>query len=180
MDRRPGRRATRTALTGTALILLTVAAHAAGGGDLPPMFGLLLVSAMAMALTFAVSDRRRSLPWLVGYMLAGQLFLHMLMTFAGGHAHGTPLLPDTGMLSGHALGGALAAMALAYADGLLDRWAAFLGQVLGTPVAEQPSPARPRQQLRAAARVVSVVLACLLHEVERRGPPALAAVTASA
>ena len=162
-----------------ALAVLTIAGHTAGDGSLPTPIGLVLVSCFAFALAFAVSDRRRSFPWLLGYLLAAQVLLHVLLTFAASHGHAGSSVPMTGMVAGHAVGGLAAALVLAYADDLIACWAMLLAHVLGTPPVTEALPSGSPCALRVAPPAVATRHS-LRHHVERRGPPALAAMLPAA
>lgn len=170
MARATGHRLAGTAATSAAILLITVAGHAAGEGSLPGPAGLAAAGAFAFALTYAVSDRRRGLGWLMAYVLGAQALLHVLLQFASGHAHGASMVPSPGMVAGHVIAAFAASLALAYGADLYDRWVAFLAHALGPrPLVIRriggPATARSRTPLTHAR------LAVLRHHLERRGPP---------
>ena len=169
-------RVLRTGLIGSALAVLTLAGHTAGGGAVDA-FGLLLVGVVSVALAAALSARRLSTPMLLGVLLAGQAFLHVLVTMSAGHAHAGPSLPATMMVGAHVLAAGVAAVLIAHADGLAARWQAFLPTVIGAaepPVVRLASAATPLVIRRTDSRAALVLL---LHGVVRRGPPASAVLS---
>ena len=105
-----GRGARRVALAFT-LFLVSVLGHSAAAGSLPALPalpGMLGALAVSTALAFAVADQRRSMLWLFGYLLAGQLLLHTVMSAMGHHAFA--LIPDRQMLIAHVLAAGVAAV----------------------------------------------------------------------
>jgi hypothetical protein len=167
-------------MTATALVVLTLAGHTAGAGALPGVVGIGIISLLSFALTYAVSDRRRSFGWLLGYLLAAQVLLHVLLTFTAGHAHEAAPVPLATMLVGHACAALLATVALAYGNDLLDRWATYLGHVFRARSLIRPSHSQPSASCLAPAPALDADLDVLLHHVERRGPPVAATATAFA
>ncbi len=161
-------------MTSAALTVLTLGGHTAGAGTLPSPAGLVLVCSVSFALTYAVSDRRRGLIWLLAYLLGSQALLHVLLSFTAGHQHGSALLPPPAMLAGHALAAFVATFLLAHADGLLERWLLLLSHALGAPRLGN-GPGRAPANVRARHRARAELLCALLHHVERRGPPLPAA-----
>lgn len=154
------------------LLILTLAGHSAASGALPPLTACLLAAAPALALTLAVSGRRRSVAWLIGYLLLGELLLHLVLAAASGHAHA--LLPSPGMLLAHLVASTIAAAVFAQGEQLAARWSAYLGQALGTP--RLRLPALPSLLVPAPTPGISHPVGLLLtHHVVRRGPPAFAA-----
>lgn len=139
---------------------------------LPSLAAVVIAAAPALALTLAVSDRRRSVTWLTAYLLLGQLLLHVVLSAASGHAHA--LIPGPGMVLAHAVAALLAAAAFGHGEQVAARWAAYLGQALGAPPLRLPS-IHPRLAPAPAGPVEHAVGALLTHHVARRGPPALAA-----
>ena len=125
-----GRGARRAALAGV-LLLVTVLGHSAAAGSLPAATGLLGAAAASTALAFAVADRRRSAPWLFGYLLAGQVLLHGVMSAMGHHAFA--LIPDTQMLAAHIAAAGAAAVLFAQSEVLAMRWMAAARRILGAP-----------------------------------------------
>lgn len=154
------------------LLILTLSGHTAAAGMLPSLAAVVIAAAPAVALTLAVSDRRRSFAWLAAYLLLGQLLLHVVLSAAAGHAHA--LIPEPGMVLAHAIAGILAAAVFARGEQLAARWTAYLGQALGTPAMLVPS-FDPLLVAAPAGPVEHAVGALLTHHVARRGPPALAA-----
>ena len=162
----------RTAPLAALLLILTLAGHTAAAGMLPSLAAVAIAAAPAIALTLAVSDRRRSFAWLAAYLLLGQLLLHVVLSAASGHVHA--LIPQPGMVLAHAIAGTLAAAAFAHGEQIAARWMAYLGQALGTPALLLPS-VDPLLVPAPAGPIEHAVGAILAHHVARRGPPALAA-----
>lgn len=153
------------------LLLLTLAGHSAASGALPPLSAVLLAAAPALALTLAVSGRRRSMAWLAGYLFLGELLLHLVLTAASGHAH--TLLPSAGMLLAHGVASVIAAAVFAQGEQVVARWNAYLGQALGTPSLHLPA-LPPLLVPTPALGITDPVGILLSHHVVRRGPPAFA------
>jgi hypothetical protein len=162
----------RSLCLATTLLILTLAGHSAASGALPSAAACLITAAPALALTLAVSARRRSMAWLTGYLLLGELLLHLVLSAASGHAHA--LLPSPVMLAAHTVASIVAAAVFAQGEQLAARWTAYLGQALGIPSLRLP--ALPIHLAPAPAGVVDHAAGLLLaHHVARRGPPALVA-----
>ena len=169
------RRAHRALLISGALTVLTIAGHTAGRGSLPDVVGLGAVAGLSFGLAFATSARRLGAERLLGFLLAAQAFLHLVLTFSSPHAHGgtSAVMDAPAMIMGHVIAAILAAGLITHADALIDRWLAFLGAVLGTPApgaallprgTARPTPApAPSSRLRDS----------LLRDETRRGPPSV-------
>ena len=165
-------RRARVALTASALLLLTISGHTAGGGSVD-LLGLALVAGLSLGLALSTRATALSLPRLLAVLVAGQALLHVVLTFATGHAaHGSGDLPVTAMVAGHGLAALLAAVLIRHADDLVARWLAFVSTMVGAParlVATAPGCAAPAISPVSDARAHLTVL---LHQVVRRGPPA--------
>lgn len=88
-------RALRAASFAGSSALLAVAAHAAGGGGLPPLSGLLLGFAGIWLIWLILAGRERRLPGIVAGLLLAQAALHLWFVALGHHSGG----------SGHAAAG---------------------------------------------------------------------------
>lgn len=171
MDSRTRRRA-RTALVGGALAILTLAGHLAGGGGIDPL-GTALVVVLALGLGWALSGAPLSWLRLFAVLLAGQGFLHLVLTFATGHAHGGSTMSATTMIAAHVVAAAVATVLVRNADLLIDRWSALVTAAIG---ADRPRTHRPAIAPTTAVRGLSQEHCRLLyleHRVHRRGPPSL-------
>jgi len=131
-----GRGARRIALAGT-LLLVSVLGHSAAAGSLPALPGLLGALAVSTALAFAVADQRRSALWLFGYLLAGQLLLHTVMSAMGHHAFA--LVPDASMLTAHAAAAGIAAVLFAKSETIALAWWRAAHRYLGAPELRLPA-----------------------------------------
>jgi hypothetical protein len=131
-----GRGVRRVGLAFT-LLLVSVLGHSAAAGSLPALPGLLGALAVSTALAFAVADRRRSAVWLFGYLLAGQLLLHTVMSAMGHHAFA--LVPDTSMLVAHVLAAVIAAVFFAKSETMALAWWRAAHRYLGTPRLRLPA-----------------------------------------
>jgi hypothetical protein len=165
-------RRARAVLTAGALLLLTVSGHTAGGGGVD-VLGLAIVTVLSAGLAISTTTRSLSLPRLLAVLVAGQVLLHLVLTFTAGHAaHGSAALPLGAMVAGHAAAALVAALVVRHADALIARWIAFVSTVLGPrPGAVVMVPAAPTSLTAPAVRAL-VRLQGLLHQVVRRGPPA--------
>ena len=164
------RRATRAGLLGSALAVLTLAGHTAGSGTVD-VLGVGIVTVLSIALAAALSARPLSLPALIAVLLAGQGFLHLVVSLSAAHPHGASSTSSATMLAAHVAAGVVAAVLIAHADRLAARWQAFLASVIGAA-----SPQGVTVAHAAAAQAVSdfgarTTLVLLLHGVIRRGPP---------
>lgn len=166
-------RRTRAALTSGALLLLTISGHTAGGGSVD-MLGLAIVGALSVGLSVSATARPLRLPRLLTVLVAGQVLLHLVLTFTAGHAaHGAPSLPFGAMVVGHGVAALMAALVVLHADGLVSRWIAFVSAVLGP----RPRPVAPAHGGAASSANAPALRSLvgkdeLLHQVVRRGPPA--------
>lgn len=174
-------RAARTALVAAPLAILTLAGHAMASGAID-LFGAAVTVGLSVLLALALTAvRPRGLNWVsvLVTLLAGQTLLHLVLTFAGDHAHASApsMVSPTVMVAGHGLAAMVATVLVISADGLLRGWCRFLSAVLGTSPVCLPTPTA-----RAAAAPVldapdpSTTL--LRHGVVRRGPPASFALAA--
>lgn len=172
MTNAQAQRRARAVLTAGALLLLTISGHTAGGGSID-VLGLVIVAALSVGLAVSTTATSLSLPRLLTVLVAGQLLLHLVLTFTTGHAaHGATSTPVGAMVAGHAVAAIVAALVVRHADLLVARWIAFVSTVLG-PI---PRPVArvlglPTTAITASDRAL-VRLDALLHQVVRRGPPA--------
>lgn len=169
MNNGQGRGARRVGLALT-LFLVSVVGHTAAAASLPDPIGLVGALAVSTALAFAVADKRRSARWLFGYLLAGQLLLHTVMTAMGHHA--VALVPDRQMLLAHIVAAGVAAVVFAKSEALAAAWWRAAHRYLGAPVLRLP-----RLQIASivpAWRQPSCAnLKTCLRIAPWRGPPAL-------
>ena len=169
-----GRTRARAALVAATLLVLTIAGHTAGGGSLPDLVGLALATVIATGLALAASGQRLGIPRILALLLGGQALLHVVLTLAGGHAHDSSATGPgvAAMIAGHVAAAGVAAVVVAYADELIDRWASLVQAAIGSV----PSIASPRRRATAAIAVAPAsqrtAIDTLLHQVVRRGPPA--------
>lgn len=165
------RRAVRAGLLGSALAVLTLAGHTAGGGALDAL-GVGLVAVLSVALSAALSARTLSLPTLIAVLLAGQGFLHLIVSLSAAHPHGASSTSSAAMLAAHVAAGVIAAVLIAHADRLAARWQAFLASVIGaaSPHGLPVAPFDATTAVPGPGPLTTLVL--LLHGVVRRGPPA--------
>lgn len=172
MTNREVQRKARAVLTAGALLLLTISGHTAGGGNVD-VLGLALVAVLAVGLAISTTSSSLSLPRLLAVLVAGQVLLHLVLTFTAGHAaHGAITLPFTAMVAGHVVAALIAALVVRQADALVARWIAFVSTVLAPPSFPAVMvPGAPAAVIAAADRSL-VHLDALLHQVVRRGPPA--------
>ena len=166
----------RAGLLGSALAVLTLAGHTAAGGALDPL-GIGIVAVLSIALAAALSTRALALPALVAVLLAGQGFLHLVISFSAAHPHGTTHASSSGaasaaMITGHAVAGVVAALLIAHADRLAGRWRAFLASVIGADAPHSAAIPCPTPAVARVGHDPRVTLVLLLHGVVRRGPPA--------
>ena len=125
-----GRGARRIAFAST-LLLVSVLGHSAAAGSLPALPGLVGALAVSTALAFAVADKQRSALWLFGYLLAGQMLLHTVMSAMGHHAFA--LVPDASMLAAHVAAAGIAAILFAKSEALVLAWWRATHRYLGVP-----------------------------------------------
>lgn len=156
------------------VLVVSVAGHTSGTQAVPTTFGLGLALIVTFALSSVATLRHRSFVWILGFVLAMQLLLHFTLAVVGS-GHSGPehesVIPGLSGTVGHIAASFLAAMVLKYGDGLLDRWASFLGNAFGeTPVLEAPNFGA------TAIRVIRYYFAhssVVLDFAPRRGPPVL-------
>lgn len=158
----------RWALAGV-LVMLSIISHSSAAGSLPDSMGLIAGVVLATALACAVGQRRRSFLWLLSYLFAGQMLIHLVMV-ATGH-HGVSYLPDASMLTAHFLAALVAAVVFARGEQLAAAWARSARRLLGAPAVDSgliPEHLPPRSLHTAAPiKPLFVHLDC----APRRGPP---------
>jgi len=181
----PGFRLTRAAVFAVVCAGVSAAGHALTGHASMTPAALATGFGLALALGYALAGRERTLPVILGAMLAGEAGLHLLfgalapamttpaapaMAGMGGHpmaAHG-----GLGMVFAHAWAGLLASWWLHRGEravwSLLRRLGARLARLLlpaGAPAAVPPyAPAPGRTVAAPGARLIRY---CLVE----RGPP---------
>lgn len=161
-------RSTRTAALAVVLILLSVTAHATAAASLPSAVGLIAAAIVSAALALAVGTKRRSFLWLVGYLVAGQLLLHVVMTAMGHHA--LSLVPDRTMLGAHLLAALTAAVLFVRSEAIAAAWIRASRRILGSPQFRLPIIAAPADP-RVDAGVSPLVPRLHCRTVITRGPP---------
>ena len=158
-------------MVGATLTGLTLAGHAAaGGGALPNAVGFTVVVALALGLCACVARGPLRPVRVLALLLAGQGLAHVVLTVTEHHGAGAAHPALAVMVVAHATAAAVAALALVYADRLVDRWLTLWSTLLGTPAPVGPAcagPNRPVPTAGAAARRTRL----LRYEVARRGPP---------
>jgi hypothetical protein len=165
------RRVVRAGLLGSALAVLTLAGHTAGSGAVDAL-GLGIVAVLSIALAAALSARTLALPTLIAVLLAGQGFLHLVVSLSAAHPHGTTGTSSAAMLAGHAVAGIVAAILIAHADRLAARWQAYLASVIGADCPPSAAIEQPTAAPAVEGHDPRITLVLLLHGVARRGPPA--------
>jgi len=175
----PGeRRLLRGTVLGIAILGITVAGHAAGGGHLPSIGYYLALLPLIIALAVAASGRRRGPLALLGLAVGLQALMHVLLLILGAHAtahaaggSAISLLPSASMLAVHAGAAVVVAIALARGDALLDRWIAFWS-TFGARCLDVRQPlVAPRVAMATTSHVIAPRTA-LAGAIARRGPPA--------
>lgn len=161
----------RAGLLGSALAVLTLAGHTAGSGTVDAL-GVGIVAVLSIALAAALSARTLALPALTAVLLAGQGFLHLVVSLSAAHPHSASGTSSAAMLAGHTVAGVVAALVIAHADRLAARWQAFLATVIGTARPRSNAVAHPIAPATTEGHDPRVILVLLLHGVVRRGPPA--------
>lgn len=164
----------RGVLLGTAVVLLTVTGHTAGGTwSGQDMVSLLLLWPLAVALSLVAADRRRSAAWLFAFAVGMQALFHVLLSIASGHGpHAAPFLPSSTMIVGHLGAAAVTALVLAQGDRLLHAWLALWGMLARGVVTVTPMPVmRAPGRLAYVGPFVDDWVNCTA--ISRRGPPEL-------
>lgn len=151
------------------LFLLSVIAHSVSAGSLPSLSGLLGAAAVSGALAFAVASQRRNFAWLVLYLVAGQLLVHVAMT-AMGH-HSVSLLPGSSMTATHLLAAVLAASVFVKAETIAAAWCRAATFLLGGPRLRTIGVI-DATRLSLASSVAPCVQRIALLVTPTRGPPA--------
>ncbi len=149
------------------LVLLSLIAHAAAAGSFPGGSALLGGIVVATALAWPVSARRRSVAWLAGYLLVGQLLIHVSMVALGHHE--VSYLPEGAMVATHAGVALVAALLFARSEQIVQAWVRAAARLLGAPCLPR-LPIPGSSVVRSADPVVGsdpFVTVSML----RRGPP---------
>lgn len=162
----------RTAVLSVALIVASLAAHAAAGGGLPGLAGLAAVGALATAFATMFGRTRHGIGAVIAFSLLAQLALHGVASLTSAHGH-AGLLPSTTMLTAHLLAAGVIALVVTRGEALALRLMMLVGALLGARVSAD-APHCARQVLRSAAAppvLRHLVRSCLCL----RGPPVLPA-----
>lgn len=168
-------RAGRGVVLGSALFVLTASAHTAANGQLTSLTDALWLLPFLILVSAALADRRRTLTWLLAYLLGAEALSHVLLSLALGHdGHAMALVPSSTMVTAHVVAAAAAAVLIHQADALLHAWLRFVaaltrGALLSVPVTEAwPSTAIHLQSLSHLRRQLG-------DAHPRRGPPSVTA-----
>ncbi len=153
-----------------ALILLTLVGHTAGHGSLD-VLGIALISLLAIGFGTALSARRLTALPVLGVLLAGQLLLHVVLTFTSSHHAGASSISTPLMVLGHVIAAVIATGVVLRADALVRAWLRFLTAALGS-ISPDPSLPAAGTLIHAADAVSVPRTGALQHSVVRRGPPA--------
>jgi hypothetical protein len=129
------------------------------------MLGAIAVSA---ALAFTLSGKRRSIVWLVGYLVAGQLLVHVVMSAMGHHV--VSLIPDAQMLVGHIVAAVVAAVFFVRLESIVTYWSRAARRALGAPVMDVPAVERRRAPVIRGKSPLDIDQV-LLDLGPSRGPP---------
>lgn len=174
MPHRPGvsgRRLLRGTVLGTAILAVTLAGHAAGGGHLPSLGYYLALLPLAVMLSLAATARRRSLVTLIALTIGLQALLHVLMVVIGAHGtHGVRMLPSALMLAVHLGAAIVVGWSLAHGDTLIDRWLAFW-QAFAASFLDLWQPRIAVAAFPAPVPGASITRPALRDAIIRRGPP---------
>ncbi len=181
MDVKAGRfsgavRLARGAVLGSAIVLLTVLGHTAGGqSTMADATSLVILWPLAVAFSLLAASTRRSAGWLFAFAVAVQALFHVLMSVMSAHApHGAPGLPSPTMITGHLVAAALAAVVLAHGDNVMHRWLRFIGALAREILL--PAIATPTHSVSAHRPPVLLQIRSILSSaICRRGPPLPAA-----
>ena len=161
----------RTVVIAFVLLVLTLAGHTAADGALPSTFGLLIVSAIVVALTAAISDRRRNFVWLTAYLFGVQVLGHVLLTFTTTHHHHSNVWMTLPMVIGHLVAAMLGAGAIAFGTSTIDSWIRYLATSLfigvSLPVVRPAIVTITDNNFQTPSST-----RFLHHQLIRRGPPA--------
>lgn len=165
-----GRRPTisRSAVFAGSLVLASVAAHSAAAGSLPGLPALLAAVTVATGLSLGLGSKRRSLPWLIVFLFAGQMLLHVAVVAVGHHA--TSMLPGPSMLLAHLVVAFGFAIAISHGEAVVAVWMRAASYMLG--VTDLTVRALATRQLTVQWRRTPVETPVVIgSSVSRRGPP---------
>lgn len=166
-------RAARAALMAAALMVLTLAGHTAGHGALD-LLGVGLVGVLAIGFGTAMSGRRLTGPSVLGVLLAGQLLLHLILTFTSTHHAAASATVTPLMVIGHTVAALVATLVVLQADSLIRAWLRLLAATIGAGRPAPLHPERPRALPMPSPLPVGAAI-LLRHRLVRRGPPAFLA-----
>ena len=164
----------RAVMLTLALVCATLTAHAAGGGGLPGLAGLVTVSALAGAFAVTFSRLGGGFLAIVVFAALAQLLLHGVASLTSTHAH-SALLPDGPMLLAHMIAAFCIAVVVQRGETIAMALIALVTALLGVRVViTVPHLSRPTlSDADAHAWHPEHVRACL----SLRGPPALPALS---
>jgi hypothetical protein len=164
----------RRTILALVVVCLTLAGHTAGSAALPSATGLLVCVILACGLTLAATSRQRGWPWLVAFLLASQLLIHVVMVLASPHGHGggsvSPLLPTGNTAIGHLVASGIAAIVLARGEQTLISWSRLLSSSFGWLLPAQAEPAGAPKVVTRDGFWAPTPADCRGF-VDRRGPP---------
>ncbi len=164
-------RVLRGLILGTAMLVLTAAAHGVAHGQLPDASAFMLLAPISVALGIIAMERPRGLLWFLLFSLGVQGLLHVMLVTTSAHAaHQTSLVPSLGMLLAHGAAAIMLSGLLAFGDSLLLRWVAYMRAALFSallPVA----PAWRTQVQHFEGEAFQPTQQTLAFAIARRGPP---------
>jgi hypothetical protein len=163
----------RRTILALVVVCLTLAGHTAGSAALPSATSLLVCVILACGLTLAATSRQRGWPWLVAFLLASQLLIHVVMVLASPHVHGAgsvTLLPTGNTAIGHLVASGIAAIVLARGEQTLISWSRLLSSSFGWLLPAQVEPAGAPEVVTQDG-LWAPLAADYCGFVDRRGPP---------
>ncbi|MDT0330681.1 hypothetical protein [Nocardiopsis lambiniae] len=179
MSERTPLRAIRTGAFASVCVAVSVGGHAASSGQGVPPLGLLLGALVILGSAWVLTGRERRWGAITGWMLWGQLALHLVfsLTASAGHGHDEALAPvldgGAGMPAGHLVAAMVCAWWLRQGESTLFAYlrsltAAFFPLFPPLAVRVPADPPRPRP----LDRPVPVPTAPYLrHSLALRAPP---------
>jgi hypothetical protein len=164
----------RAAVLAALSALLAAVGHVAGGGAVPDLAILAVLSPLLAGVFVTVAERCRGMAGTLATLGAGQFALHQLMVLmhpAHHVEHGVAVPSATLMLGMHAAGTLVTAVLVRHADRAVTGLVAALRRIVRRRSTPPPAD-RPLPTLAVPGPAVPSRLALVLSAADvRRGPP---------